>query len=314
MSDNKLEYGYLNNITVRTKVLNFIRQIFFIKSLENWLVSKTKDKTHGGFYSKLVPNHYQYPKNTERIATRNGVRYHFDLSDLVDWWTYYGFEDKSKTELYASISDGSIVMDIGANMGDVSFNLARIIGNKGHVISFEPDRSNYERFERNLALNNFSNITLVKNGLGREFGSFTMAINENEPGNDGSKRILKTSNNSKNLELVKIITLDSWVEKNPIEQLDLVKIDVEGYEVKALKGGENTLVKYGPDLYMEVHDAKLKEQGSSAKELLFFIQGLGYSIQLDHTNSKLDVDGNLNDIHIDVVCKIINKETNHGDA
>lgn len=297
-----MDYGYSKNITLKTKAINHLRKIFFLRPLERFLLKFTKGRQYKTFASKFVPNHYQYSKNSIRKVEREGVNYRLDLSDLVDWYIYYGFKDPSKKALIEKINQGDYVLDIGANMGDLSFSFAKKVGKTGHIFSFEPDRNNFIRLRKNLEINQFKNITSIQKGIGNNPGFYKMAANINEPGNDGSKRIVSApQDNSENTNLAEIIRLDDWIKLANPSKINLIKMDIEGYEYSAILSASETLNKYSPILYLELHDVKLKEHGSSAIDLCKLIQSFGY--QIFDADSNLQVnEKNLINIHDDIVC------------
>lgn len=276
-----------------------------IPKLEEFLLRQTIGRPQKGLVNKLIPNHYQYSKNSIRIAERNGIKYHLDISDLVDWYLYFGFKDNSKEAVFKLINKGMYILDIGANVGDLSFNFAQLVGEDGRVYSFEPDKQNFYRFEKNYDLNNFRNISKINLGLGDVKGFYSMSANDKEPGNDGSKRIV-ASTTSADINGAEIITLDEWAVANSPTKIDIIKMDIEGYEYSALSGAIETLKKYKPILYLELHDVKLKEHGSSASELLYFIRQMGYEIRDADSNAPYTMTQNLDDIHDDIVCTFPN--------
>lgn len=300
MANSTLEYGYLKNIGTKTKILNFFRRIFFLSFFEKMLVNATKGQEHERMIAKLVPNHYQYAPNSLRKVKRNGINFVLDLSDLVDWWIYFGFKDLGRMELFSKVRKGGVIIDIGANIGEVSMNFAKIVGPNGKVISFEPNLSNYRRYERNLKANTFSNITLVKKGLGHVPGNYKMAINENEPGNAGSTRVVGKANNNDAFDVAEIIRLDDFLNKNPVERIDLIKIDTEGFETSVIKSGMNSLRTFKPTLFLELHDVKLREQGSSAEELVSLLRSLDYELHISGEQKILDKSVTLFDAHFDI--------------
>ena len=298
-----MEYGYLKNITFKTKVLNVFRRLFFLKPLENFLVKKNIEKGGTGFLTKLIPNHYQYPKGTYRFKKVDNVNYRLDLSELNEWWLYYGFKEEYRSALIDLINKGDWIIDIGANLGEVSFLASQKVGSSGKVYSFEPDPDNYTRFDYNLSLNTFTNIVFVKKGLGDNPGKYKIAMNVNEPGNNGSNSIVpdKKTDINKLAREIDVVRFDDWIAENPLDKIDLVKIDIEGFELQALKGAEMTLKKYKPIIYSELHDVKLREHGTSAKELIDYLKALGYTVHSDDKDQSLS--GNLKGIHTDIVCR-----------
>ena len=123
---------------MKTKLLNILRLIFLYRPFEVVLTYFTSDSIFGSFISKIPPNHYQYKTPSLRKAKRNGIHYNLDISDIIDWYIYYGFREKSKELLLESIKENDTVIDVGANVGGISLRAANIVGNKvGKIYSFE---------------------------------------------------------------------------------------------------------------------------------------------------------------------------------
>jgi FkbM family methyltransferase len=288
-------------LSTKTKFLNFFRQLFFLPVLEKILLSLNQGKEYDNFFSKFIPNHYQYKANSLRIVERNHVKYCLDLSDLVDWYMYYDFKDNSKQTLFALAKQGDYIIDIGANVGEISFNLAKKVGKNGKIISFEPDKYNFDRLLRNYKLNTFDNIQLVNKGLGNKPGRYLMRINENEVGNNGSKRIVASVSGS-NDNSIDVIALDTYFQENPVSKIALIKMDVEGYEVNVLNSASKTIQNHRPIIYTEMQDKKLKEFGSSASEMTALIKNKGYKVLNAETNEAISDSYNFTDCHIDILC------------
>lgn len=286
---------------MRRKLLDALRSIFKIRALEKLLVQLTKNKLFGSPITKLPPNHYQYSKGSYRKANRNGIYYQLDLSDTVDWYIYYGFKEESRQAFYKLMLTGDHIVDIGANVGDVSLNAAKICGENGKVHAFEPDPINYQRLQNNLRLNHFTNIQTHQLGLGDNVGTFVMR--RVSDGNQGMNRIVNHPPGGKATIEIEVTTLDNFFEKNGIERVDLIKIDVEGFEYKVLKGAEKTLNRFQPVLFIELDDQNLSEQGSSAKELVQFLEEKGYELTHAEKNKKVTSETDFKNCHYDIVGK-----------
>lgn len=290
-------------MTVKTKVLNFFRQIFLFGPLEKILVSLNKGKEPTNFFAKFVPNHYQYKKGTIREAIRDNISYRLDLSDIVDWYIYYGFLDPTRPVLFSHIKEGDSIIDVGANMGETSFNFSRLVGEKGNVIGFEPDKDNFRRLMDNLKLNNFKNLDLINKGIGHQPGKFLIKMNETEPGNAGSKRIIgKSQENSAEDMIVEVIKLDDFLKEKALNKIDLIKMDIEGYEMNAILGAKETIRKYRPKMFLELHDVKLKEQGYSGKHLVEELTALNYQVLSAETNEPVIAAAIPHGAHFDIIC------------
>lgn len=292
---------------MKTQVLNFFRNAFKIPVLESFLVNRTIDADSRSFFSKLVPQHYQYKQGSVRVAKRNGIKYHFDLSDIVDWHLYFGFKDEGRDVLFSKVAKGDTVIDVGANVGDTLMNFAKSVGSDGLVYGFEPDKNNFERLTKNISLNkSIQNMKAFNIGLGDEEGEYLIKMNETEPGNAGSKRIIGASkSDSPNEMKVTIKKLDDYMDQLKVSKIDFIKMDIEGFELKALTGAIDTINKYRPKLFLELHDVKLREQGSDGNQLLKFLEDLGYtSVNVD-TNKAISSGGVAHGDHFDILCSYV---------
>jgi len=101
---------------------------------------------------------------------------------------------------------------------------------------------------------------------------------------------------------VKAVTMDSFVQKKNIEKVSLIKIDVEGFEMRVLQGAKKVISQHRPTLFIELDDSNLKEQQSSAKELILFLEDLSYRIIRSDTGSAVTSLTDFSRSHYDVIC------------
>jgi len=149
------------------------------------------------------------------------------------------------------INKGDYVIDAGACIGDSSFFFAHRVGPHGKVFAFEMLPENLRVLYKNMELNSahISNVTVVEKPVsetsGKEFFIFE----------DGPASQLREVNESSGKEGVKVtsISIDDFVERNHIEKIDMIKMDVEGSELSALKGAVNTIKKFKPKLAICVY-------------------------------------------------------------
>lgn len=244
--------------------------------------------------------HFIYDNPSYRTANRNGINYKLDLSSFNNWAIFWEIEVEleAKRKLFSLLKEGDNFIDIGAHVGQITLEAARIVGKNGKVFSFEPHPKTFAQFEHNIALNNFNNITACNFGLGDEVGEFYVeVIDEN---NAGMNRI--TKDNKSNIS-VEVKILDDYLLNTDIKKVDFIKVDVEGFEYKVLKGAENTLLKWHPVLFVELDDVTLKAQNSSPKELLIYLNSLGYSKIVNiYTDELVDFEDNLDNAHFDILC------------
>lgn len=228
-----------------------------------------------------------------------------DISDYQAHYIYFGFVDKGLEKLFSLCKANYTVVDVGSNIGYVLLNLAQRVGKRGKVIGFEPDPINYRKCLKNVELNAFTNIQLENSGLGHVADTFSLRVDNVR--NRGGNRISIQKEGVEDIVKVNIIKLDNYVKEHNIAHIDLIKVDVEGFELNVLKGAEGVLKQNHPMLFIELDDRNLKEQGHSAVELVHYIKDLNYTIVHAETGKKIDIEFDFVNKHFDIVCFPINK-------
>ena len=158
----------------------------------------------------------------------------------------YRFERKGTI---IGIEPGDTVFDCGGCWGETAVFFAYLAGNEGQVVSFEFIPSNLKIFRQNVDLNpNLRDrIQIIENPLwstARE----KLYFSDNGP---GSK--LKTEPFDGMAGTVEIATIDQVVKSKSLDKVDFVKMDIEGAELDALKGGESTIRKFKPKLAISLY-------------------------------------------------------------
>ena len=153
--------------------------------------------------------------------------------------SHYGtYEELEAKIMEEKITAGSIVVDVGANIGLHTLNMARIVGNTGQVFAFEPDPSNFEILRKNVKINNYQNIILEEKAVGDKHGRVTL-YQSDHPGNH---RLFPQTKQAKGEVEVELTSLDKYfIDSNLAEKINFIKIDVEGLEFSVLNGMKNIL-------------------------------------------------------------------------
>ena len=147
------------------------------------------------------------------------------------------------------VNTGDVVFDLGANIGYVSMYLSKYVGETGKVYAVEPSPRNYEILKENIKLNNLNEIVHASNlAVSSETG--TTELNISKESNLNSFR--KTKHTVDTIE-VETTSIDDFFADKPA--LNFIKMDIEGAEVKALKGINTILDKLDRPfkVLMEVH-------------------------------------------------------------
>jgi FkbM family methyltransferase len=165
-------------------------------------------------------------------------------------------------------------LDIGANFGYHTIAMGLLTKENGKVFSFEPMKLFYHQVNANAHLNGLTNVCVFNNAVGD--------VEENvyipEPSttlddviNHGDNSI--TNNISE--QLVKMITIDSL----KLPDINFIKMDVQGCELRVLKGAKQKILKDKPTLIVEIEEFQLAKFGYTSQHLISFIkEELGYDM------------------------------------
>jgi FkbM family methyltransferase len=258
-------------------------------------------KSPSHFISKFCANNYQYKPGSFRTFQHNGITIQADIYDYVGHYLYFGFKDIGHEALYSLVNSGDNILDIGTNIGSTILQFAKISGKNAQIIGFEPDPINFKECQKNILLNTFENIEVLPIGLGNEKGTFKLIVDT--PSNRGTNKISYANKDNKTSETVLVDILDNVIIDKEIDKINLVKIDVEGFEMNVLNGAVKFLQRDQPILFIEVNDENLKMAGSSAKELVTFLMERNYEVHTAENNTYLDAQFDYSNCHFDIIAK-----------
>jgi len=171
-------------------------------------------------------------------------------------------------------------VDVGANIGFITLVMARQVGREGQVVAIQPSEWAFEHLAANLALNDMPNVTLVAMGLSDADGVSPPADIPVGYRLDG--RIVTRR------QEVRFTTLDTYLAANPVQRLDFIKCDTDGFEPQVLAGAERMLRRFGPALHIELYQGTPSDRRETAERLLAFLEGLGYAFQAEGTLARFD--------------------------
>ncbi len=177
-----------------------------------------------------------------------------------------------------------IICDIGAYIGYHTTLFSKLTGENGKIISVEPEPNNYKLLKKNIRLNNLNNVTTYSIAISDKKGKgIIYSPNENAP----DSRIFKVPGENRHETKVKTDTLDNLLRKE--KKINLIKIDIQGWEERALKGAGKTFKK-NKDIYLitEFQPSLLSKAGTDSKKYLKMISKFGFKIYLiDEKKQKL---------------------------
>jgi FkbM family methyltransferase len=261
-------------MSTKLKIFNFLRNLLRLTGVDRLLPFFTSGKGYDSFFVKCIPQNYQYPGGVFRKATRNGIHYALDLSEYMEWVIYFDLNVEHRDELYPLVKQGMVILDVGGNIGETALNFAKLTGVNGRVISFEPVPETYRKFLVNLKLNDFSWLKAEQIAL-----SDTTEKLYFDPASYNNSGGIYMRKNTDGLNFsVNALRLDEYVISENLARVDLVKIDVEGFELNVLKGAVHTLKLMRPVLFVEINGYNLSRQQASTAQIFNLLSDAGYSI------------------------------------
>lgn len=199
------------------------------------------------------------------------------------YWAYKSLlEARDIERLRPYVTPGSTVIDVGANIGFFTVRFARWVGAQGSVISIEPETVNFQSLCARLKRARLAaRVVPVQAAAIEAAGEVQLALNPDHP---ADHRVAAVG------VPVTAITIDGLVAERGWPPVSLIKIDVQGSELRVIRGAHQTMRRFMPTLYVEFHEPSLREAGTSARELLVELLSLGY------TPAFLDRDGSWREI------------------
>ena len=182
----------------------------------------------------------------------------------------YGGEEEFTHLIVDELKSGEVLYDIGACVGLITIHAVR---KKCRVVAFEPDPNFRSRLERNILLNGISNVQIIDKAVSDSIGEavlYTDGVEGNSPS--------LCEFGERGRVVVHTVAIDCLLKNSDIPFPDIVKVDIEGAEMLALKGMQKLLAsdKRPRVIFIEIHPEFLSAFGSSCESVKSYISSFGY--------------------------------------
>lgn len=186
--------------------------------------------------------------------------------------------DRYVLDIIEQYLGNGIVLDIGANIGTHTYAYSKIINPK-NIVAIEPNLECVECLKRNVPDCHIFNIAISDN---------TEEVFFNKDSKNIGASYMSEGIGQKAYSLDSLLDqIQSLISKDSIS---FIKMDIEGYELKALKGAFNLINKHKPNMWIEVNCGALKRANTSEEELLQYIKSLNYSFkEYPHKDIQYDI-------------------------
>ena len=180
--------------------------------------------------------------------------------------------------------EGDVVIDIGAHIGRYTIIGAKRVGTNGKVVAIEANPSNFEMLNRNIKLNQLTNIISLNNAVYSKETKIKLYLPGEELGHTIYNTVMsdRAKNEDKFVE-VSANTLDYFLQLKGIMEVNWVKIDVEGAEFEVLKGATNVLSK-SKDIALLIEIHNLSGGTNLYRPILEFLRLYNFKIEFEKSH------------------------------
>ncbi len=228
---------------------------------------------------KYVINRFILRRDTLTATTpKYGLTLRVKTEDVVGRHLYkYGAHEPETTDFlreHLQLENGDVVLDVGGNIGWYSLILDRVAGNKDvSIYAFEPDPTNFALLQENIKRNSADHVTAVQAAIADSAGRMTLHLFGKS--NRGRHSLLAI-HDGETLD-IDTLTMDGFWESNKLGDSTprFIKMDIEGFELMALRGGTGVL-KRCPLVMLEYSPSYMKTAKLRPADLIDFMTDLGF--------------------------------------
>jgi FkbM family methyltransferase len=254
-------FSHINDSSSFLKAVKYIGHRFYYWTFKSVFYKRLSQKKEKKFVYK----------------TKHGFLLDTDLNKIVDQRYYIGeFEADTLSFFESLVQPNMVILDIGANIGIFSLVASKALKNTGQIYAFEPADEPHERAGKNIHINNFNNISLIKKGISDKAGFIEFNICEDDAYNSiGDAPMDKIVKKVK----IDVTSIDEFCKEKNIMKVDLIKIDTEGAEFLAIQGGKKLLSSEdAPVIFSEFNTVAYKGFDYKLNEFEDALKSLGYKV------------------------------------
>lgn len=252
----------------------FLIQRVFIFALRVW----AQTGVALGWLYKLVDSYATQFKDI-RLNTKilGSTTIECRLQDHIQRQIYFfgAYEPIESYLLKSLLESDDVAVDAGANIGFYTLLISSVVS-RGQVISFEPVPRNFEILKHNISLSpRNKNIEIINKGLWHKKDTIDFSLETSMEDNIGSFTAGKVSATIAQYKC-EVIPMDDIFQN--AARLDFIKMDIEGAELSALKGGQKVIEKFRPQFLIEINRKACERFHYDPNEIAYFFKSLNYSL------------------------------------
>ncbi len=220
-----------------------------------------------------------------------GDRFYLPVHDsfhITDTLVNHGCLDYEKFQaklIKDALRPSMTVLDLGANIGYYTLMVARGLRGSGRVYAFEPESFNFKLLAANVWANGYTKAVPLRQAVSDIEGEVTLF-----KGSEIGQHSIYVDNVTRlsGLERVSTTTLDCFAER--VEKVEIIKMDIQGAEGRAIRGGERLLTEQHPTLFIEISPHLLRHAGDDHRDIIELLKSWGYMLSMiNESRQKLEV-------------------------
>lgn len=215
-------------------------------------------------------------------ARGDGLLMELDSRSWIDWnLLFRGDYEPHLSRLWSRLApEGGVAIDIGANIGAHTLSMARSVGARGRVLAFEPNPLVRSALIRNLALNDINHVNVYECALGSQPGLLPLRVpkRDSEESSNMGLASLVALETPHDLIDVDVRRLDDVLDPLALDRVDVIKIDVQGYEMETLRGMGGCLERHRPVVIFEYDAWAWQHANVQPAEAFDLLRAAGYEL------------------------------------
>lgn len=226
-----------------------------------------------------VSSRFKHPFLMKLSDQMGGYWFKCDLRDSIAREICFNsrYEPQETSLIESILRPGMTFADVGANWGYFTLIAAHLIGKHGRVISLEPDPRLFRTLQDNISRNRLSQVTALQVAAADEPGTLTLNGYDENGENWGVSSLIADAVESASIFSTAARPLDSLLDEQGIDRVDLLKMDIEGAEEMALRGMSAGLAQHRyKRILLEAHPALLAAQQRTTSDILNLLTEAGY--------------------------------------
>ncbi len=211
------------------------------------------------------------------VDTQDDLKFQINTNSYIEYSVFtLGYYEKEVASIIRSVlKEGDVALDIGANVGIHTILMAKCVGDTGKVIAFEPLESIRKRLTKNLDLNNFKNVIIDQRALSNTIEEKEIFFDADRHNQGMFSLTWEFQNTNQKIQINKG---DDVILEHGLERIDLIKMDIEGYEIFALDGLRRSIEKFKPAIIFEFSNYYHEQENKTLEsDLINFLKNIGYT-------------------------------------